>query len=134
MIHAILMPQKAVPWKLGMTTSEATLSLLTPTTVVPSSPLWLQSTNPNRLSLTKIITTDIPMKKMAARGSHATRQLVLRGLREYPSILPKYALTFPAYLEGSESSTKNLKCLFSNQLVNPATSSPADDVHHYVIP
>jgi hypothetical protein len=24
--------------------------------------------------------------------------------------------------------------LFSNQLVNPATSSPADDVHHYVIP
>jgi hypothetical protein len=24
--------------------------------------------------------------------------------------------------------------IFSNQLVNPATSSPADDVHHYVIP
>jgi hypothetical protein len=24
--------------------------------------------------------------------------------------------------------------LFSNQLVNPDTSSPADDVHHYVIP
>jgi hypothetical protein len=24
--------------------------------------------------------------------------------------------------------------LFSNHLVNPATSSPADDVHHYVIP
>jgi hypothetical protein len=24
--------------------------------------------------------------------------------------------------------------LFSNQLVNPATSSPADDVHNYVIP
>jgi hypothetical protein len=24
--------------------------------------------------------------------------------------------------------------VFSNQLVNPATSSPADDVHHYVIP
>jgi hypothetical protein len=24
--------------------------------------------------------------------------------------------------------------MFSNQLVNPATSSPADDVHHYVIP
>jgi hypothetical protein len=24
--------------------------------------------------------------------------------------------------------------LFSNQLVNPAISSPADDVHHYVIP
>jgi hypothetical protein len=24
--------------------------------------------------------------------------------------------------------------IFSNQLVNPATLSPADDVHHYVIP
>jgi hypothetical protein len=24
--------------------------------------------------------------------------------------------------------------LFSNQLVNPVNSSPADDVHHYVIP
>jgi hypothetical protein len=24
--------------------------------------------------------------------------------------------------------------VFSNQLVSPATSSPADDVHHYVIP
>jgi hypothetical protein len=24
--------------------------------------------------------------------------------------------------------------IFSNQLVNPATSSPADDLHHYVIP
>jgi hypothetical protein len=24
--------------------------------------------------------------------------------------------------------------LFSNQLLKPATSSPADDIHHYVIP
>jgi hypothetical protein len=28
----------------------------------------------------------------------------------------------------------NANQLFSNQLVNPATSSPADDVHHYLIP
>jgi hypothetical protein len=29
--------------------------------------------------------------------------------------------------------TKHIQ-IFSNQWVNPATSSPADDVHHYVIP
>jgi hypothetical protein len=29
---------------------------------------------------------------------------------------------------------RDAKELFSNQLVNPATSSPADGVHHYVIP
>jgi hypothetical protein len=32
------------------------------------------------------------------------------------------------------SLTKHKRLVFSNQLVNPATSSPADDVHHYIIP
>jgi hypothetical protein len=32
------------------------------------------------------------------------------------------------------SSYKDLPLLFSNQIVNPPTSSPADDVHHDVIP